>query len=170
MPLHPALVHLPLALALVVPLTAGGILLGWWKDALPRRAWWIAVGLQSLLVAGGLAAMQTGEADEERVEEAVGEAAIEAHEAAAQLFVWTAVGVLVLAAGGAGLRDETLARRAAAASVVGSAIVLALAIRTGDAGGRLVYEQGAAQVYATGAAGGEAAGSMGEGGEDEDDD
>lgn len=85
-PLHPALVHLPLGLAAVLPIAALGLALALWRGWLPARAWVGLVVLQAMLVAGGVVALRTGEADEERVERTVGEASIEAHEHAAQRF------------------------------------------------------------------------------------
>jgi len=49
LPLHPLIVHLPLALALLVPLLAAGTLLAWWRGWLPgRRSWAVVVALQAL--------------------------------------------------------------------------------------------------------------------------
>lgn len=154
LPWHPKVVHLPVALAVVVPLLAGGLLLAWWRGALPRRTWIVAVALQAMLVAGGVVAMRTGEADEERVEEIVAERFIETHEQAAETFVWAAAGVLVLMLVAAVLPDERVARVVAAASVAGTLVVLGLGYRTGEAGGRLVYQHGAASAFATSARGG----------------
>lgn len=159
-PFHPMIVHLPLALAVVVPLIGAGIWLAWWRAWLPRRTWIVAVVLQGLLVAGGAASMSTGETDEHRAEKVVPEAAIEAHEEAAEVFVWSAAATLLLFVGAALIRDERRGRALAAASLAASLAVLGLGIRTGSAGGRLVYGPGApaaALAPATTAAGGPAA-------------
>jgi len=147
-PLHPVFVHLPLGLAVVMPLVAGFLLLAWWRDWLPRRSWWIAVGLQALLVAGGVAALQTGEADEEAVERVVSERAIESHEEAAELFVWAAGAVLVLGSAAGLLSREAPARLLAAGTVAGTLAVLGLGVVTGHRGGELVYVHGAAAATA----------------------
>lgn len=156
MPLHPKLVHLPIALAILMPLLSGGLLLAWLRDLLPRRAWIVAVALQAVLVLASFAAMRTGEQDEETVEAVVAEAAIEAHEEAAEVFTWTAAGVLVLFAAGA-LLPVGAARAAAGAATAATLVVLFLGYRVGQAGGSLVYEHGAAAAYANPAGGGEAA-------------
>lgn len=62
-PLHPKLVHVPIALAAIMPMLASGLLLAWQQGWLPRRAWTVA-----LLVGGVLAALNTGEVDAEEVE------------------------------------------------------------------------------------------------------
>ena len=109
-PLHPKLVHLPIALAVLMPLISIGLLAAWWRGVLPRRTWVIAAALQVLLVGSGLAALRTGEADEERVEAVVPEAALEAHEAAANTFVLASAAVLVLALLAVALPRERAAR------------------------------------------------------------
>lgn len=147
LPLHPRLVHLPIALAVLMPMVSAGLLLMWVRDLLPRRTWIVALALQFLLVASSVVAMRTGENEEEAVEKAVPESAIEAHEEAAEVFTWTAAGVLVLFVAGAALPWAAAARSAAAGATVGTLIVLFLGYRVGQAGGELVYQHGAASVY-----------------------
>lgn len=147
LPLHPMLVHLPIALSLIVPLVAAGTLFAWHRGLLPKRAFAVAALLQVLLVGSGLVALNTGEADEERVERLVPEAALEAHEDAASTFVWAAGAVCLLFLGASVLPDRPAARTAAIAATVGSLAVLGFGIQVGHAGGRLVYEHGAASAY-----------------------
>ncbi len=150
-PLHPKLVHLPLALAVLMPLITGGLLLSWLRGWLPRRAWWGAVVLQALLVASGFVAMSAGEEDEERVEKVVPHDAIEEHEEAATLFLIGGGVGLALILAGAVLRPEKAARAAAAASVAVSLGVVWLGVHVGEEGGHLVYKYGAASVFVEGA-------------------
>jgi DNA polymerase-3 subunit gamma/tau len=99
LPLHPALVHLPLGLSMGVPLLIVALLLGrrWLSPAMVG----LVAGLQALLFVGALVAQQAGQADEERVEGAgVSEIALEAHEEAAEAFIVLA-GVTLLALAGA---------------------------------------------------------------------
>jgi uncharacterized membrane protein len=150
---HPKLVHLPIALAILMPWMAGGLLLAWWRQWLPARAWVIAVALQALLVGAGLLALQSGEAEEERVEPFVAEPFLEAHEEAAGAFVWASGGVLGVMLLGLGLASRRPAGLAAAtAATLGTLVVLGLGYRTGQAGGDLVYRHGAAQAYPASAA------------------
>ena len=147
LPTHPALVHLPIALALVMPLLTSGLLALWWRGVLPRKAWLIAIAMQALLVVGGMASLSTGERDEERVEALVPEAAIEAHEDAAKVFVAAGAATLLMAIGAAAIRGERGARIAAGAATAMTVVVLGLGYRVGEAGGRLVYEHGAARAF-----------------------
>lgn len=148
---HPKVVHLPMALAVLMPLISAGLLAAWWRGMLPRRTWMIAVALQLVLVGSGVVALRSGEGEEERVERVVAEHLIEAHEEAAEAFVWGAGAILVLQLVAAALRREETARAAAAVATVGTLLVLFLGYRTGEAGGRLVYQHGAASAYTTGA-------------------
>jgi uncharacterized membrane protein len=147
LPLHPKIVHLPIALAVLMPVMSAGLLAAWWAALLPRRTWLIAVLLQGLLLASGVAALRTGETEEDRVERVVAERSIESHAAAAERFVWAAGAVLLLAIAGAAARNDAYARKAAIATTLGTLLVLFLGYRTGEAGGRLVYEHGAANAY-----------------------
>jgi hypothetical protein len=144
---HPKLVHVPIALGLLMPLIAAGLWLAWWGGWLPARAWILAPALQVILVVSGIAAMQSGEAEEHRVERVVAEQYIERHEEAAERFVWASGGVLALMILAGALGARRSARYVAAAATLGSLLVLWLGYRTGEAGGSLVYEHGAAQVY-----------------------
>ena len=148
LPLHPRLVHLPIALAIIMPLLSSGLLVAWAKGALPRRTWLIAVALQGMMVGSGLLALRSGEADEERVEAVVAEAAIEAHEEAASVFVAGAVVALILTGAAAAIPRERAAKVVAGVAVLGTFAVLGLGYQVGEAGGRLVYQQGAAAAFA----------------------
>lgn len=158
LPLHPKLVHLPIALTLLMPLITAGLLLAWWRGLLPRRAWWAAVGMQALLVGSGFAAYLSGEAEEGKVKELVPHDALEAHEEAATLLLIGAGVALALGLAAALWRSEAVARLVAAVTVVATVAGVALGFRVGEAGGRLVYQHGAAEAYRPAVTGG-AAGS-----------
>lgn len=147
LPLHPALVHLPLGLAFVMPLVA--VILAWalWTGRVPRRTWALVVALQTILLAGGLLALRTGEAQEDRVEGIVGEAALARHESAAQQFVWASAVTMALAAAALLLKEGGPMRSALVLTTLASVVVSGLALRAGHAGGRLVYVHGAASAY-----------------------
>jgi uncharacterized membrane protein len=153
LPFHPQVVHLPIALAVLMPLVAGGLFVAWWRGWLPRRTWLVAVVLQSVLLGSSLVALRTGEADEERAEAIVPEPALERHEEAATAFVVSSAIVLAIADAAAALRRERLARALACVATAGTLAVLWLGYRVGDAGGKLVYEHGAAAAYSTPASG-----------------
>lgn len=147
LPLHPAIVHLPLGLALLMPILAAGVAWAIRTDRLHSKAWIAIVVLQALLLGSAIAAMQTGEGEEDRVETVVQGRLIHQHEELAEQFVWgvgvtLALAVLVL-----------MVRRSAAGwilppvVVAATIVVLGLGLRVGRAGGELVYVHGAASAY-----------------------
>lgn len=147
-PLHPVLVHLPLGLAVIMPLISAGVLFAWYKGWLNARAWALVVVLQLALAVGGFAAMQSGERDEDNVERVVPEAALEAHEDAAKVFTWLAGATLALSAAALALPGDRLKQGVALAAVAGTLGVLGAGYVTGKRGGELVYSHNAASVYA----------------------
>lgn len=149
---HPKVVHLPIALATLMPLLATGVALAWWRGWFDRRVWVIVLLLQAALVGSGLVAMKTGEEQEERVEQIVAEEHIEAHEEAAEIFVWASAITLVVMVLPLVLREGQLRQASIVASCIAAALVLAFGFRAGEAGGRLVYQYGAAQAYVDAAA------------------
>jgi len=146
---HPKVVHLPMALAILMPLIAGGVLFAWWRGWLQRRVWVVVLLLQAALVASGAVAMNTGEKEEERVEEIVAEERIEAHEEAAESFVWASAAVLLLMAVPLVLPGGRARQAVSIGALLGTIVVFGLGYKTGEAGGRLVYQHGAAQAYVT---------------------
>jgi hypothetical protein len=158
-PLHPALVHLPIALAILLPLIALSVAVPLLRGKLPRAAWALPLALQVLLVGSGIAAMRSGEAEEERVESVVSEHAIEEHEEAAELFVQVAAALTLVYVLGVALPRPNLRGPAMLVAAVGSLGVAALAVRAGHAGGELVYVHGAASAYAGAGAPSEARGA-----------
>ncbi len=150
LPLHPAIVHVPIGLALLMPILAAASLAGWWRGAWTRRVWWLVLGTQLLVAGAAVFAVRTGEADEERVEEVVPEHAIEHHEEGGEAFQWVSLVLLAVMAGGL-LPPERLARSVALAGVAGSVAAGGLALSVGHAGGQLVYRHGAAAVHVEGA-------------------
>lgn len=144
---HPRIVHLPIALGLIMPLLASGLVIAWWRQWLPARVWVIAIGFQALLLLSGVMALRSGEAEEERVEQVVPERFIEAHEESAESFVWASgivLGVMLISL--AMIRKRAGLPLAALASV-GTLIVFGLGFQTGQEGGALVYKHGAASAY-----------------------
>ncbi|MCP4445776.1 MAG: hypothetical protein GY811_10605 [Myxococcales bacterium] len=144
---HPKVVHIPIALAVLMPLIAGGTLVAWWCGYLPKRAWLIPVALQAVLVASGFLAMQSGEADEDRIERVVAESVIEEHEEAAELFVWSSAAIFAFMLVALVVHRPKAEMTIAVAAALGTLFVFVMGYRTGEAGGALVYEHGAASAY-----------------------
>jgi hypothetical protein len=128
----------------LIVLGVGWALLG---GRLGRGSWSIVVGLQALLLAGGVVALRSGELEEGRVARIVGEAILARHEAAAGQFLWAAVGTLALGLAVFLVSEGRRLRWALALAAACSILVCGLAVRVGHAGGRLVYVHGAADAY-----------------------
>lgn len=147
-PLHPAVVHFPIVFVMLLPLVAVIAVVMIRRGTAVRLAWLPVVALAAGLSLSSWVALETGEREEEVVEEVVAESAIHDHEEAAELFVWLTAGGLLLALaglitgrGGAALRTATIV----------AALGLTVAgYRVGHSGGSLVYEQGAAVAYTGG--------------------
>jgi uncharacterized membrane protein len=147
-PLHPAVVHLPIALTVLAPLVALGSLWAIRRGARPVRAWGLTTALLALLSLSGWLATATGDQAEEQVERIVAEAPLESHEEAAEAFLLLSVGVLAVAA--VGLRRGRAGQAARLAGALGTVALLGMGWQVGHSGGQLVYRYGAASAYQSG--------------------
>jgi len=144
-PLHPAIVHMPIALMLLLPLFAIGALVAIRRGARVSRAWGLTAAIAAALALSAFVSLETGEQQEDRVEPVVPEQAFERHEESAELFLTLSLAVLGVAAVGlVGGRLGTAARYVATAGTV--ALVVA-GVAVGHSGGELVYRYGAASAY-----------------------
>jgi len=144
-PLHPAIVHFPIVLAILAPFIYAALFWAIRSGRAPVRAWLVALSFQALIAVSGGLALETGQNEEERVERVVAERHIERHEEAAERFLLLAVLTLPLIA--AGLVHKPIgevARGLALAATLGVAVAVGL---VGHSGGDLVYEHGAAAAY-----------------------
>jgi uncharacterized membrane protein len=149
LPLHPAIVHLPLGLAFVTPLLAIGFAWAIWRGRLRNRAWISIVVLQAVLLGAGVVAVNTGSHEEDRVEHVVPESAIERHEMYAEQFVWATGFTLVIAGLVLVFRQPVVTHTLTLAAVAGTVIVAGAALRVGHAGGQLVYVHNAGAAYSS---------------------
>lgn len=172
-PLHPILVHFPLALATLLPLAALAVLIAGFRSsagATSRKYWAVIVVLHAILAGSSFLALKAGERDEERVEKVLAsEAPLETHEEAGELFLQAVAIALVISA--LGLAPGKLALGGRIAGVAATLVVLVLGIQVGHSGGQLVYKHGAAAAFTTGGApqAGDAKGA-GDTGDPQDDD
>ena len=150
-PLHPLVVHFPIVLAILLPISALVALRVIGKGTTARRVWAVPLALAAALTLSAFAATRTGEQDEDRVERVVGEDAIHDHEEAGErFFVLSGVLLLVVAAG---LVPGTVGRAARLLGTVGAVGLVAAAVQVGHSGGSLVYRHGAASAYTADSAG-----------------
>jgi 4-amino-4-deoxy-L-arabinose transferase-like glycosyltransferase len=149
-PLHPAVVHFPMAFAVLLPISAAIALWAIRRGTKPLLAWAAPLALAIALTGSSWIALETGEAQEDRVEAIVGDGPIHEHEEAAERFLLLS-GLVMLVAGG-GLFGGIFGTASRLVASVGSVAVLAAGIQVGAAGGELVYKYGAGQAYGDGAA------------------
>lgn len=146
-PLHPMVVHFPVVLSIVLPIS---VLVAIWairKGTTPRRAWAVPLAFAAVMALSAFVATRTGEADEERVERVVSEGAIHEHEEAGERFFLLS-GVLLLVAAG-GLMRNTFGNAARLVTAVGAIGMIVAGIQVGHSGGTLVYRHNAASAHAT---------------------
>jgi len=148
-PWHPAIVHIPLGLTLVLPLIALIIYFLIEKGRIDSSAWIVVVILQAFIVTGAFIALKTGEIEEHRVERIVKKSFVHEHEEKAEWFAWISGAALALNIAGYFLkRSERVAykQRRVIDGVVFAGILLSLAVAftVGKSGGELVYKHGAA--------------------------
>jgi uncharacterized membrane protein len=139
-PLHPAIVHFPIVLVMLLPVAALAALWAIRRGARVSRAWAFPLVTAAALAGSAWLALETGETEEERVEEIAGEAPLETHEHAAERFLLLSGGVLLLM--GAGFikgRGGMVVR--GVASTAALALVIA-GYQVGHSGGRIVYGDG----------------------------
>ena len=145
-PIHPMIVHLPLALSFLLPVL---ILVFAYMIKINRmtpKGWLVILGLQLTLVVSGYVSLETGETEEDVVERVVSKDLIHEHEEAAEIFVGSTVIALVLSIGAFFIRNEFQFPVKLAVAVVGL-VSCYLAYQTGLLGGELVYKHGAASAY-----------------------
>jgi len=149
-PLHPAIVHFPVVLAVLLPLAALLGLLAVRRGTAPRKAWGYVALVSFLLFAASFTAVRTGEEGEEAVEDVVREDVIHDHEEQGErLQLMAGIAFLVFLAGFAG---GTVGRIARPAALAASLVMAYQAYLTGASGGELVYRHGAASAYVDGTA------------------
>ena len=146
LPLHPAVVHLPLGLSVILPFLAVGIFLAIRRSLLPTRAWVLVLGLLAVVTVSAFVGTRTGEEVEEDAQDRVSEELIREHGEAAELFMIAAGVVTALSA--LGLAQGALGQWAGILTVAGTLLVAGLGLRAGHKGGELVYVHGAVAVPA----------------------
>ena len=147
LPLHPVVVHFPIVLAVLLPISSVWALWAIRKGTTPRRAWSVPAAMAVALALSALVAVKTGETQDERVESVVAEQPLETHEEAAETFLTLSSGLALLVA--AGLVRGRAGGIARMLGTAGAAGLVALAVYVGHSGGKLVYQYGAASAYTT---------------------
>lgn len=144
-PLHPMIVHFPVVLSVLLPFAAFGALYAIKSGARPMRAWGVTIAMATALTLSAWVAVETGEDQEEKVEDVVGESRLGAHAQAGQTLLFTSVGVLAVLA--LGLMPGDRGRLARTVGAAGTLAMGAMAYQVGHSGGEMVYKYNAASAY-----------------------
>ncbi len=145
LPLHPLVVHFPVVFAVLAPAFAFGALVAIKRGTRPLVAWGMTAVLVAALSGSSFLALETGEDQEEAVENIVPGSALDTHEDAAnRFFSFSLVLVGITAAGFLPRRAGTAARLVATA---GTLVMVVAGYQVGHSGGSLVYEHNAASAY-----------------------
>ncbi len=162
-PLHPAVVHFPIVLAAFFPIVAGAIFWLVFRDRAKTALWRVVLLYAAVMLVSARVAVNTGESQEDVVEEVVDHDFIHDHEESAEALALTAaIAFLAVALGLLGGKAGLVAR---SLSVVVSVVMVVQALNVGKTGGELVYVHGAAAAYV-----GDSAAVEPHGPEDDDDD
>lgn len=147
LPLHPIIVHFPIALTFILPFMILAFAYMIKVNKMSNQAWFIVISLQLATTITGYVALDSGETEEHQVEKVVDKKIIHAHEESAEIFVGSTVLALVLSVAAFFLRKELQFMVQLGIALV-SLVSCYLAYNTGHSGGALVYEHGAASAYA----------------------
>lgn len=145
-PLHPMIVHFPMALTFIMPILIIVFAYMIKINKMTPKGWLVIVGLQLAVVVSGYVSLETGETEEHTVEKVLSKDLIHDHEEAAEIFVGSTVLALVLSIGVFFIRKEFQLPIKLGIAVVGL-VSCYLAYKTGSLGGELVYKHGAASAY-----------------------
>jgi uncharacterized membrane protein len=151
MPLHPLIVHFPIVLAFLLPISIAAALWAVRRGTTPRRGWSVPVVVAGALAASAFVASNTGEAEEDRAERVVAEQAIDTHEEAAERFLVLSGALFAVSL--AGFLPRTVGQAARIVTAAGALGLVAAAVQVGHSGGTLVYREGAASAYTNATAG-----------------
>jgi uncharacterized membrane protein len=143
---HAFTVHFPIALSFIMPVMCIAFAMMIRARKLAPHGWLVIVGLQVFVTIMGYVSLETGEIDEPEVEKILEKKLIQDHEGAAELFVGATVITLMLSIGLFFLPRELQFKMQMGVAAL-SLVCCFLAYRTGQLGGALVYEHGAAQAF-----------------------
>lgn len=146
-PLHPAMVHLPLALSILMPFLAFGVLRMIRSHWVTRKAWLMIVFLQALVFASGFAALRTGEHEEHQTVTYVGSERIGAHEQKARSFLWASAATLGIGVVSVFMLTGRFFFVLQLVLIAGTFVTAGLGVVTGKSGGELVYRFHAGDAY-----------------------
>lgn len=147
LPLHPVVVHLPVAIVILMPVVTGLVAILYKKDVLKKVGLVIIVFFHLLLSGTSYLALETGEDEEHTVEKVVSEKFIEEHEEKAETFMAASLVVLAGSVILLVLPVGVMFNYGLSALLTAQLVLIFLGYLVGHSGGELVYVHGAASAY-----------------------
>jgi len=144
---HPAVVHLPIGIAILLPFITLLFIVLRWKGRMDNKCFSFIIILHFLLSISAYAAMATGDKQEHRVEKVVEKKHIKEHEERAESFFIFSIILLATSFALYFTAQKNYFISATSALLLLQFILLFLGYRVGEAGGDLVYKYGAANAY-----------------------
>ncbi|MGE5047246.1 MAG: hypothetical protein ACM3PC_01655 [Deltaproteobacteria bacterium] len=138
LPMHNALVHLPLGLSIGAAILALALAAAIWRNWLPGRSLALLAVLQGVVLIGGALAFRSGKDAGEQAED---EAVVEEHEERAEAFLWTNGVALAVTAAAYAARRRDFSRWGAAAAAVAAVAAAGAGVWVGKAGGAIAHGQ-----------------------------
>ena len=137
LPLHPFIVHFPIAIGILMPMLVVGVGLGIKLLKWPHQTWWMIVFFQTVVVASSVIAVVSGEKEEERPGPPLNQEQLAVHEEAGETIPWTA-GVALILSMAPLIMPKKMKGLALLFLIVSLGIMIQL-IYTGHSGGQLIY-------------------------------
>ncbi len=147
LPLHPAIVHIPMGLTVLLPVITLVLGLLYFRNFIGKKGL-IAVSLLHLMLgASSYMALETGEEEEDKVERVVNESHIERHEEKAEVFMVATIVLGIFSLVIFMVPTGILFNVSLSALIVAQLGLGFLGYQVGHSGGELVYVYGAGQAY-----------------------
>ncbi|MBC86828.1 MAG: hypothetical protein CL677_06570 [Bdellovibrionaceae bacterium] len=146
-PLHPAIVHLPIGLVLILPIVTLILMTFFFRGSISKQILLVIVALHGVLVGSTYIALETGENEEHVVEKVISESLIEGHEERAESFMAGTVVVFLMSLALIGHSLGLPPKPVLSVVLLGQFALVLLGYKVGHSGGELVYIHGASQVY-----------------------
>jgi len=149
LPLHPIVVHMPMALVILLPLISIAAFIIYKKsENISGKKILVTVGVFHLLLTlSTFVALETGEKEEDKVESVVAERFIEHHEHKAEEFMSASSVALVAVFLTAFLLADKFFTPSLVVVLILQAALVFMGYQVGHSGGELVYVHNAAQVH-----------------------
>ena len=145
LPLHPVIVHFPVALTFVALIAYPALALWIGNNPDRQKAWVVASVLSIILIAVSYAALFSGEQDAEAVSKIVGNDPIGEHAEAAEWFFYCSWIPFLFSL--MGLKPWKGRKAGIWLTVLAQVLVTGLLIEAAHHGGELVYKHGAARAH-----------------------